>query len=108
MTDMVEDTLAQGMTSEEVEEEQKVIEEVRALDIIEGEGEAPALDTVEGKVEEKDMKEKGTMLAMGRNEKSAQRPLVVGGLLQATPWLGSTNTLTFHFLDLIPLRQNPI
>ena len=49
----------------------------------------------------------GDTLAMA-DEESAQGPLVMGGLLQATPWLGSTNTLTFHFLDLIPLRQNPI
>ena len=29
-------------------------------------------------------------LAMGRNENSAQRPKVMGGLLQAYPWLGIT------------------
>ena len=30
------------------------------------------------------------MLAMGRADMLAQRPLVMGGLLQASPWLGIT------------------
>ena len=29
--------------------------------------------------------------AMGKDEKFAQRPKVMGGLLQATPWLGNTH-----------------
>ena len=54
-----------------VEEEEEVAteEEVLALDII-----------VEG-TEEKGMRGKAKILAMGTDEKSAQRPLVMGGLL---------------------------
>ena len=40
--------------------------------------------------EEEDMRGEVMMLAMGTNEKFAQRPLVMGGLLLALPWLGLT------------------
>ena len=42
--------------------------------------EASALETAMAEVEEEEMREEG-MLAMGTDEKSAQRPLVMGGLL---------------------------
>ena len=43
----------------------------------------------EGEVEAIKIRER-VMPAMGRAEKLAQRPLFMGGLLQATPWLGIT------------------
>ena len=42
------------------------------------------------------MKEEAVVLAMGTDEKFAQRPLVMGGLLQATPWLGTLKLLIHH------------
>ena len=43
--------------------------------------EAPVQEITVVEEEEEDMREEVMMLAMGTNEKSAQRPLVMGGLL---------------------------
>ena len=78
------------MILEEKEEEQKDIEEARALYTIGKEGEAQAQEREMKEEEKMDLREKAGCLAMGKGEEYAQRPLVMGGLLYAPPWLGPT------------------
>ena len=46
--------------------------------------------------EEAAMREEGMVLAMGIDEEFAQRPMVMGGLLEATPWLGISQLMISH------------
>ena len=55
--------------------------------------------------EEKDMKEE-EVPAMGRNENSAQRPLVMGGLSQATPWQGTPPLEAHCILEVNLLKDS--
>ena len=76
---------AEKETGVQVQEdtEEEITAQEKKVTVTEEEEEDTEIETT---VQKAVMKE-GGMLAMG-SEKSAQRPLVMGGLLQATPWLG--------------------
>ena len=78
------------MRLEEKEEEQKDVEEVKALYTLEKEEKAQTQEYGMKEGRKMDLEGKAGCLAMGRDEDYAQRPLVMGGLLQVPPWLGPT------------------